>query len=144
MPHTLIYASSAAFAMDDGEVEILLAHSRKRNAADGITGLLVYVRLDYDHAAFVQVLQGPREQVEETYRRIERDELHRDPTVLLRSSTEPARFEDWSMKFATLDVEGLREAARSAGWADEVDTVADPTALLRDRATVERVVSLFG
>ncbi|WP_181776401.1 BLUF domain-containing protein [Amycolatopsis pittospori] len=137
MPHTLMYSSVAAFAMSDSEVDALLSRSRELNAAQEITGLLVYIRLDYHRAAFLQVLEGPHDAVEQTYGRIERDELHKDLTVLRRSSLEAARFRGWSMKFATLDETGLRDAGDDAGNSD-------PLALLRETETMERVIVAVG
>ena len=66
--------------MADSEVAALPARSRELNAAEGITGLLVHLRLDH-----------------------ERDELHEGVTVLFRGPVESARFRQWSMRFATVD-----------------------------------------
>ncbi|MFC5286644.1 BLUF domain-containing protein [Actinokineospora guangxiensis] len=134
MLYTLIYSSVAAVPMDDDEVEVLLGRCQERNAADGVTGLLVHVRLGRDRAAFIQVLEGRREAVESTFARIERDELHEDVTVLTRSPLEVARFHEWSMKFAAVDEPGLGKLA------DGRPTVA----LLRDREMVERVITALG
>ncbi len=132
MLHTLMYSSHAVVAMSDSEVKVLLRRSRELNAAEGITGLLVHIRLDYSRAAFLQVLEGSREAVERTYARIERDELHTDLTVLRRSALGAARFEGWSMKFATLDEGGLRDAVGA--------TQRDQAVLLRDEKAMDRVI----
>ncbi|MBP2472290.1 hypothetical protein JOF53_001162 [Crossiella equi] len=129
MLHTLTYSSAASFVLSEREVTVLLARSRELNVADNITGLLVYLRLAEDRAAFVQVLEGDRDAVERTYARIEGDELHTDLRVLHRAETERRRFSRWSMKFARLDPLALPEVLAGAG---------DP---LADRAWVERVIA---
>ncbi len=133
MLYTLTYSSVAAFAMSESEVAALLSRSRELNAADGITGLLVHIRLDCHRAAFLQVLEGPRDAVERTYERIERDELHQDLTVLRRSAIEKARFRGWTMKFSSLDEASMRHAS-------DGDGDSDPAVLLRDPEAMARVI----
>ena len=130
-----MYSSAAEFPLDEAEVAALLGESRERNAAVGITGVLLYIRLDYEHAAFLQVLEGPDQAVEETYRRIERDELHRGVTVLSGGAFAQLRYRRWTMMFVEIDRAALCVAA---GAGPEADT--DTDALLRDRGAMAAVL----
>ncbi|SDF90621.1 Sensors of blue-light using FAD [Pseudonocardia oroxyli] len=136
MTHSLMYSSAAAFALDDREVAALLADSRRRNAENGVTGMLVYIRVDDERCAFLQVLEGPEASVEQTYARIAGDELHTDLTVLSRGPVAQRRFAGWSMRFAALPGDDLLDAS---GRGD-----ADPFQLLRDGAAMERVLAALG
>ncbi|GAA1991422.1 BLUF domain-containing protein [Amycolatopsis minnesotensis] len=134
MPYTLTYSSTAVFVLSDDEVSILLARSRELNVADDVTGLLVYLRLDEDQAAFVQVLEGDQNAVEQTYARIEGDELHTGLTVLHRGTIQQRRFPEWSMKFARLDQPALQEV-----FAEPYPVSAGN--LLADRAKAEQLIT---
>ncbi|MEU8895698.1 BLUF domain-containing protein [Nocardia sp. NPDC048505] len=136
MPYTLTYSSTASFVLSEHEVETLLGRARARNAADDVTGLLVYLRYGPARAGFVQVLEGERDAVEQTYARIQRDELHTDLTVSERAVTPRRRYAAWSMRFARLDESDLREIlAESAVHAG--NPLADPAAARRVLAAAE-------
>ena len=77
------------------EVQSILASSRKNNGADGITGALLF-----SQGMFAQVLEGPLEQVERTFERIQGDMRHADVTVLEAGFVEARDFPEWSMAFA--------------------------------------------
>ncbi len=59
--YSLVYASTAASAFDDADLEALLRQARERNDARGISGLLLYRR-----GRFVQFLEGPEDEVRYT------------------------------------------------------------------------------
>lgn len=56
---------------------------------------------------FVQVLEGPRERVLETFQRISKDPRHSNVHVALEGEVEARRFGDWAMT-ARLAPAGLR------------------------------------
>ncbi|MFI6225156.1 BLUF domain-containing protein [Nocardia salmonicida] len=134
MPYTLIYSSQATFVLSDEEISVLLDRARELNAADDVTGLLVYVRFDGDRAAFVQVLEGDENTVERTYARIQRDELHTDLLVLARAGIQQRRFSQWSMKFIRMEQADLQQVFTGSKPADERSPLAD-------RAEAERVIA---
>ncbi|TCJ97150.1 FAD-dependent sensor of blue light [Nocardia alba] len=135
MPYTLIYSSTASFVLDDEEISVLLDHARELNAANDVTGLLVYVRFDDDRAAFVQVLEGDENAVEQTYARIQRDELHTDLLVLVRAAIPQRRFSQWSMKFVRMNQAVLQQVFSGS-------MPADGRSPLADRAAAERVIAV--
>ena len=99
MPSTplyrLVYSSIYRAGRVDNELSALraiLSQSRKNNQTSDVTGYLMF-----DGDSFVQVLEGPRENVEATMARIARDERHRDVAVIAIHPTESRAFEGWKM-----------------------------------------------
>lgn len=88
----LVYASRP-FGYDTNILASILATSRSRNARDNITGALI-CRSDI----FLQLLEGPKAQVEATYERICADDRHLEVTPLVSDTVEDRLFPDWAMK----------------------------------------------
>lgn len=77
------------------EIHQILAKSRTNNAANEITGALIF-----NSGFFAQVLEGPIEKVEQTFERIQRDMRHEDISVLEFVTVAFRDFPEWSMAFA--------------------------------------------
>src|SRR5688572_26289250 len=92
--YQLIYVSAAARSLSDPEVAQLLRSSRRRNLARGLTGMLLF-----HEGSFIQVLEGPKQEVLRLYARIERDPRHLNPRVLQRGEIDQRSFHTWSMGF---------------------------------------------
>lgn len=95
-PHSLqlTYISTRHPQMADGEVERILAASRRNNPREDITGFLLF-----NGRRFLQHLEGPAARVEATFARIGRDPRHRALVVLGRKENQPRIFGDWAMAF---------------------------------------------
>lgn len=91
----VIYVSSTAGELHADELQSLLLHSRRNNARDGITGMLLYAE-----GSILQVLEGPADAVDRTYEKIERDDRHRGLIRLVRREISEREFGDWSMALA--------------------------------------------
>lgn len=91
---SIIYASRETEAFDPARLDALLAEARVRNAAEGITGLLLYAG-----GSFLQLLEGDAEAVESTYGRIAADPRHADVRLLARDEVGERMVGDWSMGF---------------------------------------------
>jgi hypothetical protein len=74
-----LYCSHATAQMNDSELQRILEKSKINNAAQGITGLLVY-----GGGMFLQWLEGPRDKVEALMRRLEHDPRHEAVVSLQR------------------------------------------------------------
>ena len=85
----LMYISSGSRKFDAGELEEILAASRKNNAAVGVTGMLLYL-----DGNFLQLLEGEREEVETLYERILLDKRHGGAIALSRAEVEERLFPD--------------------------------------------------
>ncbi len=91
----LLYVSRLN-SLSDGALakltENVLLESRPRNAALGITGVLIY-----SNTIILQMLEGGREQVCALYNSISRDSRHANVTLLDFVEVPHRRFNDWSM-----------------------------------------------
>ncbi|MEJ1969625.1 MAG: BLUF domain-containing protein [Rhizomicrobium sp.] len=103
----LLYVSNTVCDFPEAGLESILAASRRANAAAGVTGLLLYL-----DGAFLQVLEGEAEAVDETYARILRDDRHWDVQTLLAQDAADRAFGEWSMGFQRLGP-GLLDAEQA-------------------------------
>jgi hypothetical protein len=99
----LIYASRSVLpdlSRFDELVSRVLLSSRRNNERDGLTGLLLAHR-----GWFVQVLEGPRRAVSNTFGVIGRDLRHIQLEMLSAGPAGHRLFGDWSMCARTLSAE---------------------------------------
>src|SRR5450432_2000384 len=102
--HQIVYTSKATRPMLSEDLEQILRTARPRNLAVGITGILLY-----RHGHFLQVLEGPNEQLNVLLDRLNRDPRHDSVRVLLEGYVLSRAFGAWSMAFQ--DVSGLDPSA---------------------------------
>lgn len=100
--YQLIY-SSRPFGYDQATLNGILLEARRCNDRDNITGALV-CRQD----VFVQMLEGPREKVHETFNRIRHDDRHVEVQLRYFGDTPERMFGEWAM---------LHDPARSWLWS---------------------------
>lgn len=98
----LVYASAATTPFTPQQLQDLLALARRRNAAAGITGMLLYL-----NGSFFQVLEGPSDVVDGLFATISSDPRHDRVRVLLQEPAPYREFGDWSMGLARLDAADL-------------------------------------
>jgi hypothetical protein len=127
----LIYASAAVTPLSVEAVRELLLRARHKNAARGITGMLLY-----HGGSFLQVLEGPAEAVDAVFRTINADNRHGNIRLLYRDEITAPEFGDWSMGF--VDAAGVSRVL--AGFAD--DGTAVPVLTSR-RTRAKKVLALF-
>jgi len=94
----LVYASRAKATLTPAQFEDILAVSRRNNPANGITGVLCT-----NTFIFLQMLEGGRKEVSETYNRIAKDPRHQDVQLLHFEEIMARRFADWSMGKVSFD-----------------------------------------
>ena len=91
--YRLIY-SSRPFGFDTTTLSGLLIDSRENNQKHDITGSLL-CRADI----YLQLLEGPKEKILQTFDKIKRDDRHLEIKVLLTQKDVKDRlFPNWSMK----------------------------------------------
>lgn len=103
----LIYVSTAVEKDDDLDVTILCDEASRNNARDEITGVLML-----EDRNFLQVLEGPKETVENTFLRIVTDQRHHSLLLLSRTMLTRREFGDWSMATCTSSGEKQEVIAR--------------------------------
>jgi hypothetical protein len=92
--HHLIYLSRATAPFSDEQLQNLLQECRQHNAAQEVTGMLLY-----GNEQFLQVLEGERGRVQALYARIYQDPRHRDVTLFAEKQIDARAFPDWSMAY---------------------------------------------
>lgn len=90
----LAYISTPRAAISDQVLREILVVSRRNNARDGITGLLIA-----GDRRIMQVLEGATETLNRTLERIRSDQRHFAAVVLWRRHVRERAFPDWSMGF---------------------------------------------
>ena len=89
----LLFASRAADATPAADaVASICAKASEHNAANGVTGVLVY-----GSGIFMQAIEGSRRAVSDLYALILRDQRHRDVTLLHYEEISERRFGGWTM-----------------------------------------------
>ncbi|MGA3040118.1 MAG: BLUF domain-containing protein [Bryobacteraceae bacterium] len=114
----IVYASAAAQPFTRQDLIELLKTARQRNHAADISGMLLY-----HSGSFLQVLEGPDEDVEALYAKIRKDPRHTNFLLLLRGTIQNKEFENWSMGF----VDTTELAERPAGFVDYVTQLKNGT-----------------
>ena len=103
--HVVVYASSASQLISPVQLESILLQARKKNATNGITGLLLY-----EGGNFLQILEGHKHPLEATYNRIKQDSRHKGLITLLSRQIPARNFGNWSMAYTRV-TEKKMEAA---------------------------------
>lgn len=94
MPHQMVYVSSASAAFSRADLDDILAVSRRNNATDDVTGMLLF-----HDGAFLQLLEGPAGALRARYAKIERDPRHSGCLTLLSQPAEARLFAQWRMGY---------------------------------------------
>lgn len=110
---SLTYLSSAAPEFTKAELLEILEDSRVRNAAAGVSGILLY-----RDGNILQVLEGETAAVHATYQRIARDPRHSGIFPVIQEPIAERLFGEWSMAFRDLtldpaEVEGFNDLLNS-------------------------------
>ena len=88
----LLYASRAVATTSAAMLDGILEQSRKKNPAQGITGLLCV-----SGDVFIQLLEGGRDEVCELYNAIARDDRHQQVRLLSYQEIAERNFGAWTM-----------------------------------------------
>lgn len=91
--YRLIYASISE-SLSKQDIEDILDTSESWNAAHEITGALIFTS-----RFFMQILEGPRSEVEFIFAKIREDERHRSVKTIAAHATDERLFGDWSMRY---------------------------------------------
>ncbi len=128
--YRLIYVSSAADTLTADDLQAIVATAQRNNAAREITGVLLFNGLN-----FLQVLEGPRRQVEQLYTQITMDRRHVSVGKVLDEAMEERLFSKWPMAHRLEETKHLPGAVASADLSDVLDREMP--------ANVKRVINNF-
>ena len=107
----IVYASAATVPFGQSNRIELLKIARQNNSALDVSGMLLY-----NAGSFLQVLEGPDENVDALFAKIQKDKRHARFLLLSRKIIQEREFENWSMGFvnatrADIKMEGLVDYA---------------------------------
>jgi hypothetical protein len=94
----ILYVSQLAPGQPADIVGRIVSQARSRNAANGISGLLVF-----DGFRFCQHFEGPREAVRALMARLEQDPRHTDLLVLFEGRLNERRYPRFEVGLAEVD-----------------------------------------
>ena len=101
---SIAYVSAATSAMTDDEIAGILTQSRANNSRDGLTGALLFHR-----GRYIQILEGPREQVLSRFAIIAADPRHRSVQKVSEKIIGQRQFPEWTMGFRPLSDGALKQ-----------------------------------
>mgnify|MGYP001118320458 CR=1 FL=1 len=133
--YQIAYVSTETQRFDTGDLLTMLKKARQKNAAAGLSGLLLY-----KENAFFQILEGSRTAIDEVMQKIRQDQRHKDLEILMDGPIDQRQFEDWQMGFVNLDSIDTRLVP---GFSDFMAEGNEPRTLLRKLSTSERLALLF-
>jgi len=93
----LVYTSQHE-NLDAPALESILTASRRNNARDLVTGVLVV-----DDVNFMQLIEGSRHAIAKCFERIMDDKCHHDVQVICCGDVSRRLFQDWSMRLVNLN-----------------------------------------
>lgn len=130
----MVYVSKARPGLATADVEQILDIARQKNHALDITGFLLF-----NGKTFVQLLEGPPENVTRLYGQIEPDDRHKQTRILLEHRATSRLLSSWAMAYSytegpdagifggTMDRSSVREMATILKTGDSVlrDSIAN-------------------
>lgn len=88
--------------MNEAALKNILKTSQTYNTAHEITGLLLYAE-----GNFIQVIEGPKQHIEQLFTRIKQDPRHHRILVLVRKHIDHRDFPEFRMGFHTVSLKEL-------------------------------------
>ena len=116
---SVLYVSVADPELGIDGIHSIVSHSQQRNAADGITGIMLY-----NGSNFLQLIEGDEAAIDACYARIQRDPRHSGVATLREELIAVREFPAWAMRYSLIEqpVENTLNGVRQAG-APRVDTM---------------------
>ncbi|MCU1405148.1 MAG: photopigment and puc expression activator [Glaciihabitans sp.] len=108
---SIVYVSVATRPMTDQDVAGLLVQARANNLRDGLTGALLY-----RDGRFIQILEGPDEQVRVKFATIATDSRHRSVHKMNEKAIGARQFPDWTMGFRPMVDDTVKQLAGFDGF----------------------------
>lgn len=98
----IVYLSTATSLFKRDQLNELLEQARLRNDELDITGLLLYKDM-----SFIQLIEGPEQQVSELFEAIKSDDRHYNVRLLDKTLKTERTFRQWRMGFVDITKESM-------------------------------------
>ncbi|WP_179339555.1 BLUF domain-containing protein [Winogradskyella ludwigii] len=92
MYYSVIYQSKAQDNFSPKDIELMLIKAKRKNKKHKITGCIVY-----SGNKFIQMIQGPKQEITDLYKDIKADNRHFSVITLLEKASKEKIWSDWSM-----------------------------------------------
>lgn len=96
--YRLVYVSQAREGLSDDDIVAILNTSQSNNNERYVTGFLAH-----NGDSFMQILEGPKEEVIDIYQRILADQRHHGVQQLIGEDIHVRAFPNWSMNYHRVD-----------------------------------------
>ncbi len=96
----VLYVSQMTSSVTQDDLAALLRQARSLNETHNITGALICVSNN-----FIQVIEGPKEGIDQLCNNIEADSRNKNFSILIDQIIEKRSFPNWSMGFRTYSLE---------------------------------------
>jgi hypothetical protein len=106
--------------MQTGDLQELLDHSRRSNAAKGITGALIYAE-----GIFLQILEGDKVLLQDLMAKIRQDVRHERVSVLRESEIPTAIFGRWKMAYASATPKQVAKWVGASAANDTAESLSE-------------------
>ncbi|PKA97252.1 FAD-dependent sensor of blue light [Flavobacteriaceae bacterium MAR_2009_75] len=103
--YTLTYESKAKPDLSNEDIENILETARIFNSQNGITGCLIFYM-----NKFIQILEGPKETVQELFENIKGDSRHKKVKMFSEDEITERNFPDWGMAYFPMSEESTGQA----------------------------------
>ncbi|HKL09442.1 MAG TPA: BLUF domain-containing protein [Bacteroidales bacterium] len=90
----IVYVSFSSTNLSEEDLESLLKEIRIKNKEQQITGLLLY-----NSESFIQVIEGPKDNIHNLFEIISNDSRHVGIVKILEETIKTRSFPDWSMGY---------------------------------------------
>ncbi len=118
MIKTVCYLSDSVEHNTMDELKALYEKAKENNRANNITGVLIYKDRN-----FLQVLEGEEHHVDQTFKRIEKDNRHKNIFEIINSEIDERIFEDYNFGFTIVNNnEELKNLYQYMDWLKEADS----------------------
>lgn len=107
------YVSAGAIPLSDDDIAAILVQARANNVEHHPTGALIY-----HEGKFVQILEGPDDEVRARFAVIRADPRHRSIQMVSEEQIVSRQFPDWTMGFRPLSNIAVKQLA---GYDDIFD-----------------------
>jgi hypothetical protein len=110
MLYYLLYASYANKVFTEEQLKELLIAAVANNQRFDITGMLLHI-----DSKFIQLLEGPKQNVLALYQKIQDDDRHSKVATILEGPASERSFPSWNMGLKVLDKEEFKQLS---GYTD--------------------------
>jgi acylphosphatase len=131
--YQIMYISAAEPTLNEDALLELLSESQKRNAARGITGLLLH-----SDGSIIQIIEGPENETKTLFQKISKDQRHRGVTLMSSKAIEHRDFPQYKMGFKRPSSKDFKE--QLPNFSEIVDSGKLPE---EDLAGMSQLVTIF-